>query len=62
MPSNLSDDAQKSCAILLARADVQARPGLKKALEDLLSGRKPKPRKKGEPIRSALPDGFNNNK
>lgn len=58
MPSNLSDAAQKSCAILLAREDVQARHGLRKALEDLLSGRKPKPRKKGEPIRGALPEGF----
>lgn len=62
MPSSLSDDVKTNCAILLAREDIQARPGLKKALEDLLSGRKPKPRKKGEPLKSALPDGFNNNK
>lgn len=61
MPDNLSDDVKKNCAILLARSDIQARPGLKKALEDLASGRRPKPRKKGEPIMSALPDGFFNN-
>jgi hypothetical protein len=61
MPDNLSADVKKNCAILLARPDVQARPGLKKALEDLASGRKPKPRRKGEPLPGALPDGFNNN-
>ncbi len=62
MPNNLSDAAKAACTNLLAQADVQARPGLKKALEDLLSGRKPVLRKKGEPKLSALPDGFDKNK
>lgn len=61
MPDNLSADVKTNCAILLAREDVQARPGLKKALEDLASGRRPRLRKKGEPIKSALPNGFFNN-
>lgn len=58
MPSNLTDDARAYYTEFLARSDVQAQPGLKKFLEDLLLGRKPKPRVKGAVDLSVLPKGF----
>jgi hypothetical protein len=39
----------------LIRPDIQAMPGIKKALENILTGRKPVKRKKGEPMLSAVP-------
>jgi hypothetical protein len=55
MPSNLSEESKIICAQFLERADVQARPGLRKGLENLLTGRKPTPRQKGEVNQDALP-------
>ncbi len=54
--TELTPDAREFFENLLKQPDVQARPGVKKALEDMLSGRKPKLREKGKPDPSALPD------
>ena len=43
---------------LLIRPDIQAMPGIKKALENILTGRKPVKRKKGEAMLSAVPAEF----
>lgn len=56
--SNLSDESKAILERFLAPPDVQARPGMKKGLENLLSGRKPKPRVKGKVNEAALPPGF----
>ena len=55
MPNNLSSDARAYLTDFLNRPDVQERPGLKKGLEDLLAGIKPKKRKKGQVIKEAMP-------
>lgn len=56
MPSNLSKEARAYYDDFLKREDVQARPGLKKGLEDLLAGIKPTKRKKGQVIKGAMPN------
>jgi hypothetical protein len=54
----LSGSAKIACANLLSRQDIQDRPGIWKALENLLTGRKPVPKVKGAVRTSGLPDGF----
>ena len=54
---HLSEDAKAYYKEFPERPDVQARPGLKMALENILTGRKPKLRVKGSVDKSALPDG-----
>ncbi len=53
--TKLTPDAREFFQNLIKQPDVQARSGVVKALEDMLSGRKPKPRIKGKPDPSALP-------
>ena len=53
-----NDDPKASLIKLLIRPDIQAMPGVKKALEDILIGRKPVKRKKGEAMLSAVPAEF----
>ena len=57
LPAHLSEDAKAYYKEFPERPDVQARPGLKMALENILTGRKPKLRVKGSVDKSALPDG-----
>ncbi len=56
--ADLSEESKKIIEEMLQRPDFQARPGLKKGLENLLTGRKPKPREPGQVNEAALPPGF----
>ncbi len=50
-----NDDPKASLIKLLIRPDIQAMPGIKKALEDILAGRKPVLRTKGKPMLLMVP-------
>lgn len=54
-PNNLSEESKAILEEFLKREDVQAKPGLKKGLENILTGRKPKPRVPGKVNEAALP-------